>query len=47
MEEIQGMQEATQMPAFEMPDIAATLAKYTTGGSSSPPPAAASGKKRQ
>jgi len=48
MEEIQGMQEATQMPAFEMPDIAATLAKFSTGGSSSPQPAASgSSKKKQ
>ncbi|KAF9349231.1 hypothetical protein BGX26_012433 [Mortierella sp. AD094] len=36
MEEIQGMQDATQMPSFEMPDIAATLAKFSTGGGSSP-----------
>ncbi|KAG0046077.1 hypothetical protein BGZ83_008726 [Gryganskiella cystojenkinii] len=46
MQEMQGMQEATQMPAFEMPDIAATLAKFSTGGSSSPQPGAG-GKKKQ
>ncbi|KAF9946351.1 hypothetical protein BGZ65_009808, partial [Modicella reniformis] len=48
MEEMQGMQEAAQMPSFEMPDIAATLAKFSTGGAS--PQAAvqgSSGKKRQ
>ncbi|KAG0316004.1 hypothetical protein BGZ99_007133 [Dissophora globulifera] len=43
MEEIQGMQESTQMPAFEMPDIAATLAKFSTGNSG----AAGSAKKKQ
>ncbi|KAF8937544.1 hypothetical protein EDD21DRAFT_367419 [Dissophora ornata] len=49
MEEIQGMQDATQMPNFEMPDIAATLAKFSTGGGSSSQAAAqgSSGKKRQ
>ncbi|KAF9910600.1 hypothetical protein EC991_006159 [Linnemannia zychae] len=45
MEEIQGMQEDMQMPSFEMPDISATLAKFTTGQSSSPQ--IASGKKKQ
>ncbi|KAF9436412.1 hypothetical protein BGZ76_004046 [Entomortierella beljakovae] len=33
MDEIQGMQDAAQMPNFEMPDIAATLAKFSTGNS--------------
>jgi hypothetical protein len=49
MEEMQGMQEDMQMPSFEMPDISATLAKFSTGGasSSSSSPQAASGKKRQ
>ncbi|KAI1306745.1 hypothetical protein EDD11_004671 [Mortierella claussenii] len=47
MEEMQGMQDATQMPNFEMPDIAATLAKFSTGGSSSSAQPTASGKKRQ
>ncbi|KAG0014094.1 hypothetical protein BGZ80_010655 [Entomortierella chlamydospora] len=36
MEEMQGMQDAAQMPNFEMPDISATLAKFSTGGGSSP-----------
>ncbi|KAF9199551.1 hypothetical protein BGZ49_010312 [Haplosporangium sp. Z 27] len=44
MEEMQGMQEATQMPNFEMPDIAATLAKYSTGGGSSPGPSSSKKK---
>ncbi|KAG0365482.1 hypothetical protein BC939DRAFT_470784 [Gamsiella multidivaricata] len=50
MEEMQGMQEATQMPNFEMPDIAATLAKFSTGGgstSSQPAIQGSSTKKRQ
>ncbi|CAO3574288.1 unnamed protein product [Mortierella alpina] len=50
MEEMQGMQEATQMPTFEMPDISATLAKFSTGGASSASSSAqqsSSGKKRQ
>ncbi|KAG0199311.1 hypothetical protein BGX28_007382 [Mortierella sp. GBA30] len=49
MEEMQGMQDATQMPNFEMPDIAATLAKFSTGGASSSSGSnaqQASGKKR-
>ncbi|GJJ72133.1 ER membrane protein complex subunit 7 [Entomortierella parvispora] len=46
MQEMQGMQEAAQMPAFEMPDISASLAKFSTGGSSSAQPAAGSAKKR-
>ncbi|KAF9131363.1 hypothetical protein BGW39_001871 [Mortierella sp. 14UC] len=46
MDEMQGMQEDMQMPSFEMPDISATLAKFTTGASSSSPQIA-SGKKRQ
>jgi len=48
MQEMQGMQEDMQMPSFEMPDISATLAKFSTGGaSSSSSPQIASGKKRQ
>lgn len=48
MEEMQGMQEDMQMPSFEMPDISATLAKFSTGGSSgSSSPQVTSGKKRQ
>ncbi|KAF9097156.1 hypothetical protein BGX29_003866 [Mortierella sp. GBA35] len=47
MEEMQGMQDAAQMPNFEMPDIAATLAKFSTGASSSGSSSPASGKKRQ
>ncbi|KAF9575462.1 hypothetical protein EC968_003067 [Mortierella alpina] len=47
MEEMQGMQEATQMPAFEMPDISATLAKFSTGGASSAAQQTSSGKKKQ
>ncbi|KAF9155100.1 ER membrane protein complex subunit 7 [Linnemannia schmuckeri] len=48
MQEMQGMQEDMQMPSFEMPDISATLAKFSTGGaSSSSSPQTASGKKRQ
>ncbi|KAF9214821.1 hypothetical protein BGZ59_002881 [Podila verticillata] len=43
MEEMQG-QDAPQMPNFEMPDIAATLAKFSTGGGSPQP---SSSKKRQ
>lgn len=43
MEEMQG-QEVPQMPNFEMPDIAATLAKFSTGGGSPQP---SSSKKRQ
>ncbi|KAF9115294.1 hypothetical protein BGX27_008296 [Mortierella sp. AM989] len=43
LEEIQGMQDSTQMPSFEMPDISATLAKFSTGGGSSP---SISGKKK-
>ncbi|KAG0234650.1 hypothetical protein BGX31_004498 [Mortierella sp. GBA43] len=41
LEEMQGMQDATQMPSFEMPDISATLAKFSAGGAS--PQAAAQG----
>ncbi|KAF9430688.1 hypothetical protein BGZ94_004904 [Podila epigama] len=33
MEELQG-QDAPQMPNFEMPDLAETLAKFSTGGGS-------------
>ncbi|OAQ33095.1 hypothetical protein K457DRAFT_107346 [Linnemannia elongata AG-77] len=48
MEEMQGMQDDMQMPSFEMPDISATLAKFSTGGaSSSSSPQVTSGKKRQ
>ncbi|KAG0296469.1 hypothetical protein BGZ96_009422 [Linnemannia gamsii] len=48
MEEMQGMQDDMQMPSFEMPDISATLAKFSTGGaSSSSSPKAVSGKKKQ
>jgi hypothetical protein len=48
MQEMQGMQDDMQMPSFEMPDISATLAKFTTGASSSSTsPQIASGKKRQ
>lgn len=32
MQEAQGMQEAVQMPNFEMPDFAEALAKFSTGG---------------
>ncbi|ORZ18426.1 hypothetical protein BCR41DRAFT_395679 [Lobosporangium transversale] len=45
MQEMQGMQDAAQMPNFEMPDIAATLAKFSTGNSGSSSPASA--KKKQ
>ncbi|KAG0260438.1 hypothetical protein BG011_001909 [Mortierella polycephala] len=48
MQEMQGMQDAAQMPSFEMPDISATLAKFSTGGGgSSGSQAATSGKKKQ
>ncbi|KAG0380111.1 hypothetical protein BGX24_010141 [Mortierella sp. AD032] len=47
MEEMQGMQEDMQMPSFEMPDISATLAKFTTGASTSSSPQIGSGKKKQ
>ncbi|KAG9064193.1 hypothetical protein KI688_003381 [Linnemannia hyalina] len=50
MEEMQGMQDDMKMPSFEMPDISATLAKFSTGGassSSSSSPQVTSGKKRQ
>ncbi|KAF9933439.1 hypothetical protein FBU30_005473 [Linnemannia zychae] len=45
MQEMQGMQDDMQMPSFEMPDISATLAKFSTGASSSPQ--LSSGKKKQ
>ncbi|KAF9183664.1 hypothetical protein BGZ51_003867 [Haplosporangium sp. Z 767] len=47
MQEMQGMQEAAQMPSFEMPDISATLAKFSTGGAGSSNAQATSGKKKQ
>ncbi|KAF9141460.1 ER membrane protein complex subunit 7 [Mortierella sp. GBA39] len=48
MEEMQGMQDDMKMPSFEMPDLSATLAKFSTGGaSSSSSPQVTSGKKRQ
>ncbi|KAG0338109.1 hypothetical protein BG004_007351 [Podila humilis] len=45
MEEMQAQGGAPEMPTFEMPDIAATLAKFSTGGSSPQP--SSSSKKRQ
>ncbi|KAF9585968.1 hypothetical protein BGW38_010736 [Lunasporangiospora selenospora] len=45
MQEMQEMQGST--PNFEMPDLAATLAKFSAGGASPAAGSAGAGKKRQ